>query len=94
MMDIVEIFGWVGSFCLIICGLPQMIKTIKLKKVEGFSFLFLLLWFLGEFFSLFYVIQKTGKLPLIFNYVINLIVTIILISYYIYYLYRSRDGRE
>jgi len=90
-MDLLDYAGWVGSFCLIVCGLPQLIKTIRSKKIEGVSFLFLLLWFLGEFFSLFYVVVKTGKLPLIFNYVINLLVTLILITYYM--VYRRKDVR-
>jgi uncharacterized protein with PQ loop repeat len=91
-MDLLDAVGWTGSTCLIVCGLPQLIKTIRIKKIEGLSILFLLLWFSGEFLSLFYVIGKTSKLPLILNYSINLTVTVILITYYI--MYRGKNGRQ
>ncbi|MBU2576182.1 MAG: hypothetical protein KKF50_00490 [Nanoarchaeota archaeon] len=54
------------------CGLPQFIKAITTKKVEGLSLTFLFMWLFGEFFSLIYVMWVAPRGPLIFNYVLNL----------------------
>lgn len=77
--------GWLGSFFLIVCGLPQLIKTIKSKKVKDISFLFIMAWFLGEAFSLIFVLSKAPEWPLIANYTWNLLITGVLLAFYIIY---------
>jgi len=79
-----DYIGWIGAFLFAICGLPQVIKTWKIKKADDLSWLFLIFWFLGEIFTLTYIILDDVILsithyPLYINYVFNLIMVIYLI---------------
>jgi len=75
-----ELFGWVGSILLAFCGLPQAIESYKTKSSYGVTWGLILMWLLGEIFTLIYVFPKSD-LPLIFNYTAN-ILFISVIGYY------------
>lgn len=75
-----EIIGWLGSLAFSICAIPQAYHCFKNKHANGVSWLFIILWLLGEILTLIYVIPK-GHLPLIVNYALN-IVFIVVILYY------------
>lgn len=79
---IIEIIGWFGAFLLATCGLPQMIKTFRTWKFEGLSIIFIIWWLLGEILVLTYVLYKAFKWPLIFNYGINILVCVAILSLY------------
>lgn len=81
----IEVIGWLGAFLFAWCGLPQFIKAITTKKVEGLSLMFLFMWLFGEFFSLIYVMWAAPRGPLFFNYTLNLFLVFgILFVYSIY----------
>jgi uncharacterized protein with PQ loop repeat len=67
-----EFIGYIGSICLAICGFPQCLLSIKQGHSEGISLNFLILWTLGELFTLLYIVPKKD-LPLIVNYSANLV---------------------
>jgi len=76
-MPVEIIFGWVGSFLLAICAVPQAIASYKQKHADGVTHGLLWCWMLGEIFTLFYLISNginTGKYdwPLIMNYTANI----------------------
>ena len=71
MMEL-QTIGWLGSIFLAICGLPQAILSYKQGHSNGISLGFLLLWTLGEIFTLIYI-APTLDGPLLFNYISNLI---------------------
>lgn len=73
--------GWLGSFLLAVCGLPQAIESYRTKSSKGITWSFLLMWLFGEILTLTFLIPKTGVLPLLFNYSAN----ILFISVIIYY---------
>jgi len=78
----IEVLGWLGSTCLALCALPQVIQCVKQKHAKGVSFWFLLLWLLGEIFTMIYVFAQHGlDLPLTCNYLINILFIIIIIHY-------------
>jgi len=77
-----EIMGWAGAFMLGICALPQAISSYRNKDSSGISFLFLLLWLGGEVFTLVYIVNTTGQLPLIANYLFNIICLIVILRYW------------
>jgi uncharacterized protein with PQ loop repeat len=77
MMDFV---GYLGSICLAICSLPQCIMSIRQGHSEGISKGFLLLWSLGEVFTLIYILPK-ADIPLLLNYSANIIFLIIIWKY-------------
>jgi uncharacterized protein with PQ loop repeat len=84
-----EIIGWMGSILFAVCALPQALHTFKTQKVDDLNELFIWLWFLGEIFTLWYIIvddiaNHNYHIPLYFNYVFNLI----LLFYLIYAKYR------
>ncbi len=88
-----EIVGWMGSILFAICALPQVIHTFKTKKVDDLNEFFIWLWFLGEVFTLWYIIidditNQVYHVPLYFNYTFNLIMLFYLI--YAKYSYNSK----
>lgn len=50
-----EIIGYVAGICLSVCFLPQTLKTIKSKEVQGLSALSYGVYSLGIFCGLFMV---------------------------------------
>jgi uncharacterized protein with PQ loop repeat len=79
-MSLFEIFGWLGSICLAICGIPQAFQSIKDKHSHGISWGFVLLWSFGEIFALAYVYDKLD-LPLLLNYATNILILGIILYY-------------
>lgn len=73
----IEVIGWVGAICFSICAIPQAIKSWQTKSAKDLSSAFLILWVLGEILTLIYVLPK-GHLPLIFNYVFNLLALVVI----------------
>ncbi|HUX52826.1 MAG TPA: PQ-loop repeat-containing protein [Williamwhitmania sp.] len=80
----IEAVGWLGSILFSICGLPQLVKTWKTKKVDDLSSLFLWLWFWGEILTFCYIVAgdvfvKSYHIPLYFNYAVNILIVIYLL---------------
>jgi uncharacterized protein with PQ loop repeat len=67
-----ESIGYIGSILLALCGLPQAVLSIKQGNSNGISLLFLLMWTLGELFTIVYIIPK-ADIPLLINYSSNLV---------------------
>lgn len=65
--------GYISSFLLIACGIPELIKGIKNGEV-GASKGLIYTWFAGEVFGLIYV-TYIGDYPLLLNYGLNTIIT-------------------
>ena len=78
-----EIIGWLGAFFFAICAVPQVIQTLREGHSNGLSWLFLIFWLLGEIFMTVYV-WPTGDLPLLSNYLVNLVLTSIIFYYKVY----------
>lgn len=81
---IIELCGWLGAILFSFCAVPQVIKAFKTRKIEDLSSIFLLMWFMGEIFSLVYVLhsnyqQNVYQAPLIANYIFNLLLVACLI---------------
>lgn len=75
-----EYIGWIGGILLAFCGLPQAIESYKTGKSDGLTWGFLIMWGIGELFTIVYIIPK-WHWPLIFNYTAN-IIFISIITYY------------
>jgi uncharacterized protein with PQ loop repeat len=75
-----EYIGWIGSILLAFCGLPQAWESYKTKSSDGLTWGFLIMWGVGELFTIVYIIPK-WHWPLIFNYTAN-IIFISIITYY------------
>jgi uncharacterized protein with PQ loop repeat len=75
-----EYIGWIGSILLAFCGLPQAIESFKTKNSDGLTWGFLIMWGVGELFTIIYIIPK-WHWPLIFNYTANIIFISIIVYY-------------
>jgi uncharacterized protein with PQ loop repeat len=77
--------GYLGSFLLITCALPQLFKTIKTKNVEGLSLWTTIMCGSGCFLVLNYILHTNKDSLLVFNYAFNGLVYFILTLLYIKY---------
>jgi len=77
-MNLYELSGWLGGILLALCAIPEVISAYRTKRC-GLTWGFLLIWYLGEWFTAIPVIFKVKEPFLIFNYTLN----IVLISYLI-----------
>lgn len=71
--------GLIGSLLLTFCGVPELYRTVKDKRCHlGWGFL--LMWFFGEIFCVYYSFGL-GEIPLIINYTFNLLLATVMISF-------------
>jgi len=94
--SMMEAIGFIGSILLAVCGIPEVVRTIKDNKCHlGWNFL--LLWFGGELFMLSYIIPMKD-LPLLVNYIFNTALVGIMLFYKIkntkYVTIKRRNRRE
>lgn len=84
----IETIGWIASFMFAFCGAPQAYKSYKEKHSNGISWLFIIMWIIGEVLMQVYVLAKHGlDLPLLVNYWINTLFAAVIL----YYKLRSSD---
>jgi uncharacterized protein with PQ loop repeat len=74
-----QTIGYLGGVLLAICGIPEVIRTIKDQRCH-LGWAFLLLWFFGEVFMEIYAIGL-WDFPLLFNYTFNLILVGIMLYF-------------
>lgn len=90
-MSATDILGTIGVLLLAVCALPQAIKSYKQKHSNGITAYLLWPWFLGELFTLIYLLdQNPIDWILVFNYVANFIFVAIII----YYKYFPKDNKD
>ena len=83
--------GLIGSLLLTFCGVPEFFRTVKDKRCHlGWGFL--LMWFFGEIFCVYYSFGL-GEIPLIINYTFNLFLAGVMITFKIKDLAVSRNFR-
>lgn len=78
-----EAIGWIGGFFFAICAVPQAWQSYRQGHSVGLSWMFLWFWLLGEVLTTIYVLPKEHW-PLIFNYVFNIILLLIIMWYKVY----------
>lgn len=77
-----EIFGYLSSFCFIVCGIPQAIICFRTGKAFGLSHIFLWAWTLGEvFLALYACLSLNFDIPLLLNAAFNAICLLIIFKY-------------
>lgn len=80
---ILQFLGWLGSILLAFCGLPQAISSWRKKSSHGVTWGLLIMWGLGEIFTLIYVIPKMD-MPLLLNYTANILFLTVIVYYKIF----------
>jgi uncharacterized protein with PQ loop repeat len=76
----INFFGWLGAFCFAICAAPQAWHSIQQKHSDGVSWVFLILWLIGELSMIVYATALVNWI-LLTNYVFNLIMLVVIIYY-------------
>ena len=76
-----RIIGIIGSLLLALCGMPQMLQSIKQGHSQGISKSFLFMWGLGELLLIIYIWNGNKDGILLANYSLNAIIVLI-ISFY------------
>ncbi len=66
-----QIIGYMGSLLLITCSLPQLIKTLRNKVVDGLSFWMCSMCASGCFMVLYYIANNNKDTLLMLNYLLN-----------------------
>lgn len=73
-------WDWIGATMLAICGLPAAIHAHRIGKADDISWLFLILWLLGELLLLIDRMPKQDW-ALIINYFANIVFIDIILRY-------------
>ena len=81
---IVNSIGWIGAACLALCALPQAVIFWQSELFMGLDLIFLLFWYAGEWFMLVYSAIVCPKLPLVVNYLFNIICITVILFYKLY----------
>ena len=68
------IVGWIYTLCFAICYIPQIVKSIRTKKVDDISVSLFVLSLLGYISAIIYTLSDIGfNLILITNYIFGAI---------------------
>ena len=76
------ILGWAGSILLALCAIPQAYKSYQERQTSDISASFLWMWFIGEWFAMFYVFFEKYSLPLLLNYASNIVLIAVIMWFY------------
>lgn len=80
------IVGWFYTLCFAICYIPQIVKSIKTKKVNDISVSLFILSLLGYISALVYTLGDIGfNIILVTNYIFGALCSLIMIITYICY---------
>ena len=80
----IQFLGWMATSLFTIALIPQIYKTIKLKKTDGVSLLLFLINLIANIVALIYAILIFQP-PLIIKYVLGILITTLYICVYFYY---------
>src|SRR3989344_1977805 len=89
MPDLAQVLGWIATFLFSIMIVPQMIKTIREKNVNGVSIFLFVIFLIANIFALIYALLIVQP-PLIFKYIVAIGTTIIYLIIFSYYYKNSR----
>ena len=80
----IQFLGWLATILFTIALVPQIHKTISLKKIDGVSLLLFLINLTANIIALIYAIL-IFQYPLIIKYVLGILITALYIGVYAYY---------
>lgn len=79
-----EMVGWIGSMLFAFCGLPQAIHAFRHKNSDGMTWSFIMMWLWGEIFTLIYISSKQDVVPLLANYILNVVFLLVIVWFKIF----------
>ncbi len=82
------VVGWFYTLCFAICYIPQIVKSLRTKKVDDVSVSLFKLSLMGYIAALIYTLGEIGfNLILVTNYIFGSLCSLVMII--IYYCYRE-----
>jgi uncharacterized protein with PQ loop repeat len=75
-----ELFGVIGSVAFATCAIPQVVDCYRKRSAEGLSWMFLILWAIGELFTIIYIWPNQDWI-LLSNYFFNSLCLVIMIYF-------------
>lgn len=81
----VELLGWIANILFMLAASPQAYKSYKEGHSHGVSAGMLWIWCAGESLSIVYGVLVEVPLPILVNYVINLLFILVILKYKYYY---------
>ena len=82
MLDLAQSLGWLATFLFTICFIPQIVKTLKTKTVDGLSLTLFIIQFIGNIVALWYA-TLIGQRPLQIKYALAIVLLAVVIFVYI-----------
>jgi len=80
------VVGWFYTLCFAICYIPQIVKSLKTKKVNDVSVSLFILSLLGYISAIIYTLSDIGfNLILITNYIFGAICSLTMIIIFLCY---------
>ena len=80
------VVGWFYTLCFAICYIPQIVKSLKTKKVNDVSVSLFVLSLFGYISAIIYTLSAIGfNLILITNYVLGAICSLLMIIIFLCY---------
>lgn len=92
-MELAPFLGWLATFLFTVCFIPQIIKTLKTKTVEGLSFWLLFIQFVANIIALWYATLITQP-PLQIKYILALVFLGICIAVYIRVARQEKESKK
>jgi len=83
-METSQMLGWIATILFSIMIVPQIIKTIKIKKTDSVSIMLFIIFLIANIIALIYAMMISQG-PLIIKYVIAIIEAMVYIGLFIYY---------
>lgn len=90
-MTTAALLGWIATFLFTICYVPQIIKTLKTKKIDGLSFWLFFIQFIANIIALWYA-TLIAQPPLQIKYALGIVFLIICMGAYIRVLHLSTNS--
>ena len=79
------LLGWIGSILFAFCGFPQAYRCFKQSHANGVSWMFTVMWFLGEICYVWAVWLEFGFIPwMMANYFCNIFFILVILRYMVY----------
>jgi len=91
-MQISDMLGWIATILFTICFIPQILKTMRTKTVDGLSFRLLVISFLANIIALCYA-TLIKQPPLQLKYGLALILIGICIYLYLKVFFKQKFER-
>ncbi|MEK7511131.1 MAG: PQ-loop repeat-containing protein [Patescibacteria group bacterium] len=92
-MELAQILGWTATFLFTVCYIPQIIKTLTTRTVDGLSFWLLFLQLVANVVALTYATLIT-QAPLQVKYVLAMAFLMVTIGVYLHVLMYQRRKRS